>query len=70
MDRIDAMSDDDNPDLQYCYDCGEPECFCDLDTCIECGGLVCPECTVEVETEDGEPLGALCLGCNERQDNE
>ena len=52
------------PGLAYCHLCGDSEIEWDLESCYECGKWTCPECGVEVETEDGDPLGILCGECD------
>ena len=52
--------------MNYCHVCGESEIDCDLDACETCNQWTCPECAVEIETEDGDPLGVMCVECDEK----
>ena len=49
--------------LPTCHLCGETEVNCDLDGCFACEKWVCPECSYEIESDDGDPVGCICGEC-------
>jgi hypothetical protein len=57
------VTDDDH--VPCCHLCGTSAVECDIDGCLTCNRLVCPDCSVEIETEDGEAAGVICAECDE-----
>ena len=52
--------------MNYCHLCGDSEVDWDLHACETCNQWTCPQCAVEIETEDGDPLGVMCGECDEK----
>ncbi len=58
-----TSSDSGDQQLQYCHLCSESQIFADLDQCHNCDQWVCPECSLEISTPEGDPVGVLCRAC-------